>query len=381
MSSELWIDSVSVERWGRASGMAVSLGARAEAGGFIVVCGPNESGKTSFATALAWMIAGAGTQGVLQRFGGAGEVLKAGFRGRLGGAPLRVNVQVKVTGGGAGASAAKQEDFEAICSGEAWSRDEFQQRLAVGDFAGYRNLHWVEALEVAEGEGMTERLAVKALFGGINPDAEAAKLETEGRERIGKSKVKGGTAWNLLSEAEKLRSQTAELGGEWQRLAEVDEELERISSELAEAQESRTELSKQDKSVSLALGAVEAGLLERRSQTRKALREAAEPSSEERRIHEHAPQLLAAAAKLGAAEEELRYSKAEHRSAEGRVPADWRELISEAPIDRSSLAEARQASAHLTALRSEAERAGDALGLAKDDFLGSVKRLQHLEDE
>ena len=388
MSVEVWVGSVSVERWGRASGMVVPLGDRGEAGGFIVVYGPNESGKTSFATALAWLIAGAGTQGVLQRFGKPDEVLAAGFRGHLDGEPLRANVQVKVTGGGAGTSAVKQEKFQAALSGGSLSgdsvgslsRDEFRRRLAVGDFAGYRNLHWVEALEVAEGEGTTERLAVKATFGGINPDAEAEKLETEGRARIGKSKVKPGTAWNLLRESEQLRSQIARLGGEWRRLAEAEEELKQISSELAAAQERRTELSKKDKSTQIALEVVEGGLRKRRGQARRALREAPEPSPEKRRIHEQAPQLSSAAAKLEVAEEDLRRSKAEHRSAEGRVHADWRSLISEAPIDKSSLAEVRQASVNLAVRRSEAERADDALNSAKDDFLELVKRLQLQED-
>ncbi len=381
MSVELWVDSVSIERWGRASGMRVRLAARDECGGFFVVCGPNESGKTSFATALAWLIAGAGNQGVLQRFGKPDEVLAASFRGSLGGEALRAGVEVKVTRQGEGASAKGQEKFQAEFSGESLGRVEFQQRLGGGDFVGYRNFYWLEAFEVAESEGMKETLSVKAMFGGIDPDDEAERLEREAGDRIGRRSNTPRSAWNLLKDDGNLRSQIAELGGEWQRLAEVDEELEQVNSELAAAQESRTELSKQDKSTQLALGAVEGGLLERRSQARKALREAPEPSPEERRIHEHASQLLGAAAKLGAAEEELRYSKAEHRSAEARVPAGWRELISEAPIDRSSLAEARQASANLAAHRSEAERAGGALGSAKDDFLESVKRLQLLEDK
>lgn len=381
MSVELWVDSVSIERWGRASGMRVRLAARDECGGFFVVCGPNESGKTSFATALAWLIAGAGNQGVLQRFGKPDEVLAASFRGSLGGEALRAGVEVKVTRQREGASAEGQEKFQAELSGESLRRVEFQQRLGGGDFVGYRNFYWLEAFEVAESEGIKETLSVKAMFGGIDPDGEAERLEREAGDRIGRRSNTPRSAWMLLREAEKLRSQIAELGGEWQRLAEVEEGLERIESELAAAQESRTELSKQDKSTQLALGAVESGLLERRNQARKALREAAEPSPEERRIHGQASQLLGAAAKLGAAEEELRCSKAEHRSAEARVPAGWRALISEAPIDKSALAEARQASANLAAHRSEAERAGGDLGFAKDDFLGLVKRLQLLEDK
>ena len=136
MSVELWVDRVVVEKWGRASGMDVRLAAREDGGGFFVVCGPNESGKTSFAAALAWLIAGAGNQGVLQRFGKPGEELKASFHGRLGEEALRASVGVKVTGQREGMPADKQEKFQAELLEESLTRTEFQQQLGGGDFIG-----------------------------------------------------------------------------------------------------------------------------------------------------------------------------------------------------------------------------------------------------
>ncbi len=92
MSKILRVDRVEVPRWGRASGFKLNLPEK----GFVVLYGPNESGKTSVATALAWLIAGPGQSSLLHRFGRNQEVLEAKLTGLLGSDDLRIEVRAKV---------------------------------------------------------------------------------------------------------------------------------------------------------------------------------------------------------------------------------------------------------------------------------------------
>ncbi len=380
MSVELWVDRVVVEKWGRASGMDVRLAAREDGGGFFVVCGPNESGKTSFAAALAWLIAGAGNQGVLQRFGKPGEELKARFHGRLGEEALRASVGVKVTGQREGMPADKQEKFQAELLEESLTRTEFQQQLGGGDFVGYRNFYWLEALEVAESEGMKETLSVKAMFGGINPDSEAERLEKKAGDLIGRRSNTPGSAWELLKKDDELQTQISGLEDEWRHLAEVEERLEGLKVECSEAQERRTAVAEKEKSVSLVLNAVEKGLLERRSKARTSLEKSPAPSPLERELFEKESETFRAAAELQAAEDELKERALGQQSALAQVHPGWRGLVSELRIDRTQLEEARIASARAKTRREDAERASEALASAKDDSLDLMKSLQKKKD-
>ncbi len=420
MSEELWVERVSVERWGRATGMDVMLGTRGgdddgrgnggaggtgaggddrlasegdgrgnggiegagrgAGGGLFVVYGPNESGKTSFAAALAWLIAGAGSQGVLRRFGGPEEKLKAAFQGRIGNEALRADVQVTVTNQAEKFSAARRETFQANLSGESIGRAEFKERLGGVDFHGYRSFYWLEALEVAEGEGLKETLSLKAMFGGINPDEQAAKLEKEAGDLIGRRSNTPDSAWSLMKEDKVLQARISELKDKWQHLAKLEERQKEFVAERYEAKVRRKEVSERAKSVSIAIEALKEGLLERRNEARESLKGAEEPTFEERKLFEDEPRLLGAVAELKVADGELRRHGGEHQAAAARVHPDWRRLVGADPIGMPELDKARRAAAVVAARSEDATEASKSLAVARDELLDCVKRLQTEED-
>ncbi len=80
MSEMLRVEAAEVARWGRASGFKLELPENQ----FVVLHGPNESGKTSLATALAWLIAGPGVASLLHRFDRRDQHLEAKLTGWLG---------------------------------------------------------------------------------------------------------------------------------------------------------------------------------------------------------------------------------------------------------------------------------------------------------
>ena len=89
MPDRLFITSWDIEHWGRASGN------RQEeiSDGLTVVYGPNASGKSSVAMALAWLMAGPGFYADLNPFGTAGDSLHASLTAQLGDDEVHLGVE------------------------------------------------------------------------------------------------------------------------------------------------------------------------------------------------------------------------------------------------------------------------------------------------
>ena len=343
MSAPLQIERLDIERWGRASGFDLDL----SAGNFLVLFGPNESGKSSVATALAWLIAGPGTQGVLQRFGAEKETLQAHLRGRLGPDLLTVEVSARVTSQRPGTSV--RENFGATVGGVALNRAELIGRLGGGDFTGYQRLYWVEALTVADGEDLQENVSVQAVFGGVNPFQEADGLDAKALEYVGgaRGRAREGSARDLHDRVRRLNEQLRALPdtkAEWGR---IERELAAENRELEQLRPKIRALEGELCSVKLAGAAISDGLVAARAAAHKMVSDAMEPSPFDRRLHEQASLVRAKIGELEAAERQVISREQQHETAHAALDHDWRPLVTGIALGEAGISEVATAETRL----------------------------------
>lgn len=349
MSEMLRIEQVEVARWGQASGFDLPL----PSNGFVVLYGPNESGKTSLATALAWMIAGPGTTRLLHRFGKEGEHLRTSLRGWLGADRLTAEVDIRVPRSQSRATAT--ETFNAAAGSTALSRADLITRLGVGDFDSYRRFYWVGALEVADGSDLQESVTVQAVFGGVNPFAEATALATGAKGLLGgpRGRAASGTARELQDHANSIDRQMTKLAGardEWARLEDeirdASAERERVESRLANQ---RAAL----RSAELAVKAYGDGVVAAREASSRTLADTPAPSEAERDLHAQTTLAGKRIGALKASESRVATAQRECDAAEDAVDPSWRPLIAGHEVGSQALEAAESAERRLNDLRSQ----------------------------
>ena len=144
MPDRLFITSWDIEHWGRASGN------RQEEipDGLTVVYGPNASGKSSAAMALAWMLAGPGFYAHLNPFGTTGDPLHASLTAQLGDDKVHLGVRMEVPQS-TDRKLLKREGFTGDLGGVAIDRDSFRRRLGGVSFDLYRRYYWVDSLKIS----------------------------------------------------------------------------------------------------------------------------------------------------------------------------------------------------------------------------------------
>lgn len=323
MSQLLRVDQINVERWGRATGFSQPL----PDDHFVVLFGSNESGKTSLATAMAWLLAGPGSGSLLQRFGGGGDVVAATLRGRLGSDPVQIAVRAQVPK--TGTKRVMGEGFEASVGGAPLNRDELSARLGVGDFDSHQRFYWVEALEVADGGGLQESVSVLAMFGGVDPFGEAEALWEASRELVGSLRGKAATdsARDLHRHLLLLETQLrAAEGGkdEWARLeAELAATRDRREHLEQEARSRKARL----ESARLAEHAFQTGLVTARNSKYTELESLTEPAPAQRDLHRRTSDVQACIGELRAAHGQRQSAQLKFVEAHDAVHGEWRSLV------------------------------------------------------
>lgn len=218
MADPLRITSVSTPHWGRASGREVEV-----PDGLVIFYGPNEVGKSSFATAIALLLAGPGTRDDLHRLGEPGDTLNGRLTAKLGAGDLNVEVTTKAPKGTG--KATDSETVIADLDGTALNRPDLSVRLGGITLENYRNYYWVSAEEIflphddenEEDGGLSSR----AIFGKSNPFKIGEALEKEGFDLTGRKRAsaKEGSARFHAEKLSGLESQVrvAKSGrGSWQ---------------------------------------------------------------------------------------------------------------------------------------------------------------------
>lgn len=339
MSGMLRVEQVAVDRWGRASGFELNL----PRDNFVVLYGPNESGKTSLATALVWLIAGPGSRQVLRRFGTEGEMLSARLSGHLDSDSLKIEAKARVPR--RGSRAAASEIFEASISATALGRADLTNRLGVGDFDSFRRFHWVEALDAADGSNLQESVSVQAVFGGVNPFAESDRLGADARKLLGaqKGRASSGSARELHGQTERLDARLRTLSGaksEWSRIEAsintANSQREKAESELATLQENLV-------SVRLALNAFTQGLVKSRDTAAEALSNAPKPTAHDEQLHEQASLVRERIGDLRSVQKDADSARRASQAATDAVHGSWHPLIDAETLGETGLTAADEA--------------------------------------
>ncbi len=352
MSEMLRIERAEVTRWGRASGFELFL----PKNGFVVLYGPNESGKTSIATALAWMIAGPGTTHLLHRFGSEGEHLQASLRGWLGAERLDAEVDVRVPRRQSRATAT--ETFNAAVGGNTdLGRADLITRLGVGDFDSYRRFYWVGTQEVADGSGLQESVSVRAVFGGVNPFARATALATEAKGLLGgpQGRAAAGTARELQGRATGIDNDIKKLSGardEWGRL---EDEIREVAAGRAQDKSLLANARDKLRSVELAIKAHDEGSVAAREDAARTLADTPESSDAERHLYAQTTLASMGIGELKASESGVASAQREYEAAENAVDLSWRPLIGGDEVGSQALEVAESTERRLKDLLSQAD--------------------------
>ncbi len=353
MSEILRVDRVEVPRWGRASGFKLDLPQT----GFVVLYGPNESGKTSVATALAWLIAGPGRSNLLHCFGRSKDILEARLTGLLGSDDLRIEVEAKVPA--RSTRSIVRGTFSTSVGGVALSREILTARLGGGDFDGYRRLYWVEALEVANGSNLQEDVSVKAVFGGVNPFTEAESLDKRSQELLGalKGSARAGSARQLQTGIEALDREMNGLSGFKDNWGRIEAELGAANKQREQLESERREREGELRSVRLALQAVTDGVAAKRDRAFSALADTPEPSDADRRLHEQLTTARARIGELRAAENEENSNRLAYESDFDAVDDSWRQMVAGDALGEPGIDAAHDAETRYRLARKDAETA------------------------
>ena len=343
MSALLRVQRLETPQWGRASGFDLDL----SAGNFLVLYGPNESGKSSVATALAWLIAGPGKQGVLQRFASADEILRARLQGLLGSDYLAIDVRAKVTAQSPGSSA--RETLEATIDESSLSREELTNRLGGGDFSGYQRHYWVEALRVADGADLHENVSVQAMFGGVNPFAEAGSLSDKARELLGAShgRARSGSTRDLHDRVRAIEAKLRSLPDTKREWSRIEQELADKSSQREEIRRLIDEIEGELDSVSVASDTLGSGLVADRDTARRKLARTPEPSAADRRVCEQATLVSRKVGELTAAEEKRASAQEKHKTSIAALDGDWQQLVPGVALGEAGIEDAADAEGKL----------------------------------
>lgn len=351
MSEMLRIEHAEVARWGRASGFELPL----PSNGFVVLYGPNESGKTSLATALAWMIAGPGTTHLLHRFGQEDELLQASLRGWLGTERLVAEVDVKVPRRQSRATAT--ETFNAAVGNTDLGRADLINRLGVGDFDSYRRFYWVGTLEVADGSDLQESVSVQAVFGGVNPFAKAADLATEAKNLLGslRGRAAAGTARELQDRANAIERDLTRLKGARDERARLEDEIRDAAAGRSQGESILAKRRADLRSVELAIKAYAEGSVAARNDADRRLADTPEPSEAERHLHAETTLASKKIGKLSASESQVASKQREYRAAEDAVDLSWRPLIAGNEVGSRALEAALSAELSLKDLLSQVD--------------------------
>ncbi len=262
-------------------------------------------------------------------------------------------------------------------------RADLTARLGGGDFAGYRRLYWVEALEVSDGSNLQESVSVQAVFGGFNPFAEADSLTGRTATLLGKSRgvPASNTARDYCAQASSLDNKLRVLHGareEWDR-------LEAGIADAAEAREhtvaSRAERSSELASLRLAVAACSDGTAVARAAACQKLTDIPAPSEADRALHAQTTLVITRITELEVAEAQADSARHACQASRDAVDHAWRHLIDGDEIGEQGLAAAEGAERRLRDVCSQAEGAEAAWHSADRRRQASEDRFSHLAEQ
>jgi VIT1/CCC1 family predicted Fe2+/Mn2+ transporter len=367
MSDLLRITSWATEHWGRASGReADDLPA-----GLVVILGSNETGKSSIAAAIAWLLAGPGTEADIERFGNPGSQINARLTARLGDEPLTIEATVKIPQ--ASTRRTVRENFRADLAGVPIDRPTLTTKLGGITLDALRGTYWVDAEQVPAPRSVNaeEELTARVVFGNVDPFGIANELEEAGHRQIGRSRgqAAAGSARELADAATELRGRIKMATGAretWQ--VAQDARTQAIDEENA-ARSNMADCADRVSTIESALSAISEHL--RLKSAEELLRDTASATENDQRLAHDRIQIQSVI-------DDLLETRSKHRGALEKVTnaedsvGDWAEFALEIDSTDATIQNLLDAEAKIRTRRDDRDGAGATLdGLRTSDDAGS----------
>ncbi len=235
----LVVDRVRVERFGGLAARVVDL----PAAPFVVLSGDNETGKSTLAELVAWLLVGpGGSASDAQRYGDVGAHIGGRLAGRLSGRSFESTGSFKVPAKGAPNAAGFRVTLD---TGPDLDLDQWRARLGGVDAAVFSSIHRVEGEQLHEGDGVEAHLSQVALAG-VAGRVDPRRLVVELTDRVGRlttSQAKGAeTVARVGATAAAIRRDIDEAGTTARDHARLRTEREQADVGRRGAQQQRDEL-------------------------------------------------------------------------------------------------------------------------------------------
>lgn len=225
MTRKLHISSVTISNFG---GITTTRRLELPDHGLVVVEGPNESGKSTFAEAIAWLIAGPGpSKSEVARFGNKGSQLRAKAEGRLGDDALVIDSQFTYL-----TNLVRRSDSHLAVGGTTFDDTSFQQLVGLPTAIRFHQVYRLDGAVShgdADAEGALE-IAGAGAYGPVNPLDVADDLAKHAKT-VGTSTAK--------TTKDSVAKQEAELDGLKADLREASNNVDEYGDGLAQLESMR----------------------------------------------------------------------------------------------------------------------------------------------
>jgi uncharacterized protein YhaN len=237
MNARLLIDDIHAGTFGGLNDTGLALGMR----DMVVVYGPNESGKTTLATLLAWLLVGpTGDNESSLRFGEHGTQVSGRLTGHLDGSLVRIdgNFRLRQKGGPATAT------YSASLGGDSLTLDSWRSAIGGIDAAVLSNVYRMWGVDLHDDRDVLAEVAQAALAGlsgGVRVDDVAERLRTSSKSLLTATAADAESFASLNSRRSAIESEIREIAntavsyrsteGE---LSSVDERLRAITEQMGE---------------------------------------------------------------------------------------------------------------------------------------------------
>ena len=231
MPEALRVINWSIPQWGGAT----SLTYVDVPPGMVVVHGRNETGKSSLAGAIAWLLAGPGNEADLHHLGPNKAPLHATLQAEL--ANKTLSIEVRATVPAKPRDAKVNETFTADIDGSDLTRSSLQNRLGGIDLKMLRRYYYVGSEDIhrdhqERSDDADDSLSTHAMFGGLNPFKESETRDTEGHKSLGKPRgqVAAGSGQDLANSINSISQEIREARNaksDWHAANEAAESTEK----------------------------------------------------------------------------------------------------------------------------------------------------------
>lgn len=367
--------------WTRQWGGATDLAIEDVPPGMVVVYGRNESGKSSSAEAIAWLLAGPGTEADLHHLGPSEDPLHAKLLAELADQTLSIEVSSKVPLNSTQRKV-KEKSFAADLNGLTIEREDLRKQLGNINLTDLRRYFWVDAEKVhakrpADSE---ESLSTSTLFGGLKPFTKADELNEEGHKSLGKQEGQGaakGSGQEFAYSIKKIAVQIKEARnaqpnwGNAKRDVEDAEEQHRTASGDLEKTRNEVRLLKQ---------AIDA--IPRHDDLKRAADDLADtprPTDDHLKFTANQTAIRSALDSLARCRKNLREARKDLRDAEAKA-GDWSDLVDDLDLADGVIDDIRAADAQIVSRRAEHVQADAALAAIEAIGLSATPSTPETED-